>query len=140
LGGLQTALEWAGELGNERILLLACDLPLVTPALIGRILHEWPPGVHAVVPESPGPLGYEPLCAGYGVAGLPLLEAVIRSGGRSMESGLEALGAHRIPLNRMGNEEELAVAFTNVNHVDRADEVEKILRLGTARGGEATGS
>ncbi|MBT8396516.1 MAG: molybdenum cofactor guanylyltransferase [Gemmatimonadetes bacterium] len=135
LGGLQTALEWAGEMGHERVMALACDLPMVTPELIGRILDEWPHGVHAIVPESPGPLGYEPLCAGYEVAGLPLLEAAIRAGGRSMESGLEALGALRVPRDRLGTEEEVRIAFTNVNDRKRAREVEKMLRAGVSRWG-----
>ncbi len=136
IGGLETALAWAEELGHPRILLLACDLPLLTSDLVGRLLREWPPGVHAVVPESPGPLGYEPLCAGFEVAGRPVLEKVIDKGGRSMERGLEALGFHRIPMERMGTKEELERAFTNVNHAEGMAEVERLLQTGApARNG-----
>ena len=49
-----------------------------------------------------------------------------------MESGLKAMGAHRVPMGLLGRYEELELAFTNVNQVDRAAEVEKILRAAAA--------
>ncbi len=128
LGGLSTALTWAQEEGREGVFLLACDLPLVTQDLVGRILRRWPVDVLAVVPGSPGPLGFEPLCAGYRVRGLPGVEEVIRTGKRSMEDALTKLGAHRIPSADLGSPEILALAFTNVNTVDMAGWVEGTLR------------
>jgi molybdopterin-guanine dinucleotide biosynthesis protein A len=127
LGGLHTALSWAREDGRTSVFLLACDLPLVGGDLIGRILGSWPAGVRAVVPGSHGPLGFEPLCAGYEVSGLPELESLIESGRRSMESALELMGAYHVPPASLGDPEELALAFTNVNTVDTARWVEGAL-------------
>lgn len=127
LGGLQTALTWAGEEGREGVFLLACDLPLVTDRLVGRVLAEWPKGFHAAVPDSFGPLGFEPLCAGYEVQGLPHLEEPIRTGRRSMENALANMESLRIPTPRLGSREELELAFTNVNTVDMARRAEELL-------------
>ena len=132
LGGLHTALEWAGELGLERIFLLACDLPLVPADLVGQILEDWPPHVPASVPVSPGPLGFEPLCAGYSVEGLPAAEKVAQSSDRSMARLLEEMGAKPVQLepqrlNPRWTKEDLTLAFTNVNTRDEARRAESLL-------------
>lgn len=130
LGGLHTALTWAREEGRGGVLLLACDLPLVTGELVGRILRRWPSDALAVVPGSHGPLGFEPLCAGYDVRGLPEVEQLIGSGQRSMEAALNRMKAVRIPPSELGSEEELAQAFTNLNTEDAAGWAEGILLKG----------
>ncbi|MFH1764986.1 MAG: molybdenum cofactor guanylyltransferase [Gemmatimonadota bacterium] len=128
LGGLHAGLSWAREEGREGLFLLACDLPLVTGELVGRILGSWPEDSLAVVPGSRGPLGFEPLCAGYDAAGLQGLEALIETGKRSMESALTQMGTFRIRPTELGSREELAVAFTNVNTLDTARWAENVLR------------
>lgn len=127
LGGLHTALAWAREEGMDGVFLLACDLPLVRPGLVERILRRWPPGSMAVVPGSHGPLGCEPLCAAYDVGGLPVLEELLREGHRTMEGALSALGAHIIPPQELGSPEEVSLAFTNVNTVEEARVAERSL-------------
>jgi molybdopterin-guanine dinucleotide biosynthesis protein MobB len=128
LGGLQTALAWAREEGREGIFLLACDLPLVTGELVGRILRRWPPDAAAAVPGSHGPLGLEPLCGGYAVSGIPALEELLQGGARAMDMALDTLGAHRIPRAELGSRDALAVAFTNVNTREMAQLAEGVLR------------
>ena len=128
LRGLHTALAWAREEGREGIFLLACDLPLVTGELVGRILRRWPEGAAAAVPGSHSPLGFEPLCAGYAVAALPVLEELLEAGVRAMDRALDALGAHRIPQKELGSRDALAVAFTNVNTREMARLAEGVLR------------
>ena len=128
VGGLYSALTWAEEKGRDGVFLLACDLPLVSSELVGRIIRRWGAGPPAVVPESPGPLGFEPLCGGYGVGGLPSLEKLLSTSKRSMEDALLAMGGHRIPITEMGTVEELALAFTNVNTIDTAGMVQRLLR------------
>src|SRR4051812_32491665 len=63
LGGLYTALLHAR---HDRVLVLACDLPFVSAALLSRLAAEFGTGepVDAVVPRSAR--GLEPLCAVYG--------------------------------------------------------------------------
>jgi molybdopterin-guanine dinucleotide biosynthesis protein A len=128
LGGLHTALTWAKDEGQVGVFLLACDLPLVTGELVGRILRKWPSDSRAAVPGSHGPLGFEPLCGGYEVRGLPGLEELIRTGKRSMESALNQMGSYRIPPGELGTQEELALAFTNVNTLEMAHRAEGFLR------------
>ena len=62
LGGLYTALV---DAAHDRVLILACDLPFVTAALLERLVTESGTGqeVDAVVPRSGR--GLEPLCALY---------------------------------------------------------------------------
>jgi len=62
LGGLYSALL---DAAHERVLILACDLPFVTAALLQRLVEESGTGqeIDAVVPRSAR--GLEPLCALY---------------------------------------------------------------------------
>jgi molybdopterin-guanine dinucleotide biosynthesis protein A len=66
LGGLYTALV---DAAHQRVLILACDLPFVTPALLHRLAAESDSpeqvdrAIDAVVPRSAR--GLEPLCALY---------------------------------------------------------------------------
>ena len=62
LGGLYSALL---DATHDRMLILACDLPFVTPALLQRLAEESGTGaeIDAVVPRSAR--GLEPLCALY---------------------------------------------------------------------------
>ena len=60
LGGIYTALS---EAAGDHVLVLACDLPFVSRALLGRLL-ELADGRHdVVVPRTPD--GLQPLCAVY---------------------------------------------------------------------------
>jgi molybdenum cofactor guanylyltransferase len=60
LGGLYTALA---EARCDVVLVIACDMPFVTRALLARLLTELRPEDDAVVPRSTR--GLEPLCAVY---------------------------------------------------------------------------
>jgi len=64
LGGLHAALL---DAAHDRVVVLACDLPFVTAALLERLLVEFGSGeaIDAVVPRSAR--GVEPLCAVYAV-------------------------------------------------------------------------
>ena len=63
LGGIYTAVC----AGTDPVLVVAWDMPLLTPGLL-RALAAGAEGYDAFVPESRGPLGVEPLCAVYGPA------------------------------------------------------------------------
>jgi molybdopterin-guanine dinucleotide biosynthesis protein A len=64
LGGVYTALA---DAHHDRVVILACDLPFVTAALLERLVSEFGTGqeIDAVVPRSSR--GLEPLCAVYAV-------------------------------------------------------------------------
>ncbi len=127
LGGLATALWWAHEEGLEGAFVLACDLPLVGEELVGAILGRWPEGTAAVVPESPGSGGFEPLCAAFSVECLPAVEARLASGRRSMKGLAEAVEAWRVPAGDLAEPEALALALTNVNTRAEAARAEALL-------------
>lgn len=80
LGGLCTALQHAS---TPALLLLACDLPFLTPRFL-RFLIESLGGHQAAVPQSPE--GLQPLCAVYTHSCLPAVEAALGQGERRMHA------------------------------------------------------
>ncbi|MDW7711398.1 MAG: molybdenum cofactor guanylyltransferase [Deferrisomatales bacterium] len=77
LGGVATAVAGAKQAGEEAVLCVACDMPLLEPALL-RHLWQASPGWDVVVPRVAE--GYEPLCAVYRPSVLPFLEEEIARG------------------------------------------------------------
>jgi len=128
LGGLITALEWAREMRLRGAFILGCDMPLVDADLIGRILDFRGTRKGALVPESQGPLGMEPLCAAYGLDCLGPARELARSGIRSMKALLDGFDFDLVPLEDLGKPEEVALAFTNVNTIADGRKVEEVLR------------
>jgi molybdopterin-guanine dinucleotide biosynthesis protein A len=140
LGGLITALEWATDLRLGGAFILGCDMPLVNAGIVGRILRLPRSRKKARVPASRGPLGMEPLCAAYDVECLGPARELVRSGTRSMRGLLDTLDFDLVPLEEMGDPEEVARAFTNVNTVSegrRIDEVFRARAMGPSRAGRA---
>ena len=83
LGGIYTAVVEA----PAPVVCVAWDMPFVTPALVARLaagVERW----DVFLPESDGPRGVEPLCAGYGPGCATAIE-------RSLDAGdLRATGFH----------------------------------------------
>ncbi|HEX2080425.1 MAG TPA: molybdenum cofactor guanylyltransferase, partial [Longimicrobium sp.] len=78
LGGIHTALRWAAERGRSGALVVACDMPWITAELLRTIAERAASSeADAVVPESGGRRGVEPLCAWYSVRCLPHVERMI---------------------------------------------------------------
>ena len=71
LGGLYTGLKKAK---NNRIILLACDMPFVTEALMRRIA-SYPFEGNALLPIAHG--RQQPICAVYSTSLIPLIEEFI---------------------------------------------------------------
>jgi molybdopterin-guanine dinucleotide biosynthesis protein A len=85
LAGLHTALTVAAP---AAVLLLAGDLPFLTPAFLAFLVQlrsGWP----AVVPQSPR--GLQPLCAVYGPECLPAVTAALDRGDRRAQALAEQL-------------------------------------------------
>jgi molybdopterin-guanine dinucleotide biosynthesis protein A len=68
----------------DRLVLLACDLPFVEPAVI-RLLAEWP-GRPTVVPVVDDRLQYA--CARYGAGALDRAERALANGDRSLRASI----------------------------------------------------
>lgn len=110
LGGLEAALRAARDGGFDGVLLVACDLPLLTPELLRRVTSALD-GHPAAAPQREAG-GVEPLCAAYGVATLPEVEVRLQGDDRSLHALFRAVGGHVIPWWRLGAP---GAAFLNVN-------------------------
>lgn len=115
LGGIETALAWAEEEGRPGALCLACDLPFIAPALLEHLLRRAAGGAEAVVPESGGRRGVEPLCGFYSTAALPAIRAALEAGEQSVFRVLEALRTERVPLAEVQRFGAPDVLFLNLN-------------------------
>lgn len=135
LAGLEAALERARALGRDGVLLVACDLPLVTGELFGALLaraadppeegERGPP--HAVLPESGGPVGIEPLCAWYAPGALGPVRALLDRGERSMEGAVAALRVRRLSAEAVRELAPPGELFLNVNTPEERRRAEAIL-------------
>jgi len=124
IGGLWTALQWARERGDDGVLLLGCDMPLVSEALLRTVLG-WSDAAPAVVPlASDGP---EPLCALYRVSCASTVEDRIHSEDRSLHGLAEAVGAVFIGEDVIAEVTDPKIGFLNVNTVRERDRAEGFL-------------
>jgi len=134
IGGLWTALQWASERGDDGVLLLGCDMPLVNEALVRAIL-DWDDAAPAVVPI--GSEGPEPLCALYRSTCVPEVERRLHSDDRSLRGLAKALGAAFIGEDAVARVADAQTTFLNVNTVRERDRAEALLE---ARGLRASAS
>ena len=134
IGGLWTALQWASERGDDGVLLLGCDMPLVNEALVRAIL-DWDDAAPAVVPV--GSEGPEPLCALYRSTCVPEVERRLHSDDRSLRGLAKALGAAFIGEDAVARVADAQTTFLNVNTVRERDRAEALLE---ARGLRASAS
>ncbi len=124
IGGLWTALQWASERGDDGVLLLGCDMPLVSEDLLRTIL-AWSDVAPAVVPV--GPEGPEPLCALYRSTCTPEVERMLHSDDRSLRGLAEAVGAAFIGEDAVARVADAQTTFLNVNTVQERDRAEDLL-------------
>lgn len=109
LAGLAAVLAHARQHLRERVLVLACDMPDVSPTLLARLL-ERAHRTDADLCLPCGPTGDEPLCAVVHVRALPAVRAALARGERRMDSFHGALSVERLAL---GAEERTSVANLN---------------------------
>jgi molybdopterin-guanine dinucleotide biosynthesis protein A len=123
LGGIHTAVT----AGAGPVLCVAWDLPFV-PVTLLRALVAGLAGRDALLPESDGRRGVEPLCAVYGPACGPAIERQVAAG------DLRAIGFHddvrvgRLPLARVREFGEPDIMFFNVNQPEDLERAEALWR------------
>ena len=83
LGGLATALRYAS---NDHLLLVACDLPALTPRALQHVMIELGNATDAVVPKHDGLI--EPLSAVYHRRCLPVFKRCVDDGVLKMSDAL----------------------------------------------------
>jgi molybdopterin-guanine dinucleotide biosynthesis protein A len=110
LVGIHTSLTYA----SQNVLVVAWDMPFVSPALLQLIRDRAYDAALAVIPE--GPSGPEPFCALYTRDCLPIIEGALDDGDLRLSQMIACLPKiERIPIRdveRFGDPSEL---FFNVN-------------------------
>jgi len=123
LGGLDAALAEADALGLDGVLLVACDLPLISADVVGCIV--------AALGEAPAaaparePAGVEPLCAVYRRAVHPIVQARLGDADRSLHALFRAVGGVVVPASGLGV--DVGSSFLNVNTPADRDRAEATL-------------
>jgi molybdopterin-guanine dinucleotide biosynthesis protein MobB len=119
LGGIHTALRWAAERGRPGALVVACDMPWISAHLLRMIADRAAStSADAVVPESGGRRGIEPLCAWYSVRCLPRVERRIGQGERRVHRLIEQISTDVIAVDDVRRAGDPGILFLNVNTVD----------------------
>ena len=106
------------------MLLLGCDMPLVSEAMVGTVL-SWSARATVVVPM--GSEGPEPLCALYRLACASEVERRLRSEDRSLRGLVGAIGPVFIGEEAVAEVSDPRVAFLNVNTAEDRDRAETLL-------------
>lgn len=128
LAGIDAALAWALERKAAGVVAVACDMPFVSHALLSHMLERADlNGADAVLPESHGPRGVEPLTAFYRVTCLPSIAAAVARGDNRLIGFHRDIRVERIPLEvvRMFGDPDLM--FMNMNTPADRDRAEAIL-------------
>lgn len=116
LGGIRRALSWAKEEERAGALCVACDMPFVSPALLRLILaRAEEASAAAVVPESGGRRGMEPLCAWYSVDCISAIDGMIARGEGSVTGLIGRVAEVRVPRAEVARLGDPDVLFLNVN-------------------------
>ncbi len=109
LGGLVTGLHYTG---GEHAAAVGCDMPHLQPDLL-RLLDAECRGYEAAVPVVDGRM--QPICAVYARSAAPRLEALFRSGCRSVQEAVRALNVHLVDEERLRAADPELCSFRNVN-------------------------
>ena len=117
LGGLDAALDAARE---DPLVLLACDMPFVTAALV-RHLVALASDADAVVPRTER--GYHPLCATYTRACRPAIEARLRAKRLTMIDWLDDVALRVVTGVELGAFGDPHRLLANVNTPAEYDEI-----------------
>lgn len=109
LGGIGTGI---GAASHERVLVVACDMPFLRPAMLGHLI-ERADGVDAVVPRVGGE--YETLHALYTKACLAPIERALAAGKMRVVSFFEDVRVRVVDEDELRPFDPDLRCFTNVN-------------------------
>jgi molybdopterin-guanine dinucleotide biosynthesis protein A len=119
LGGLHAALWHA----RAPVVVVAWDMPFVTPALLHALRALGDAGARAALPRHPD--GHpEPLCAYYDAACVHDAERLLRAGERRASALADAVGAAVLdgaPLAALGDPRTLLASVNSPDDLARAD-------------------
>ncbi len=113
LGGIQTAVAWADEEGCRGAVVVACDMPFLSPGLIELLAENT--GDDIVAPASESRRGLEPLCAFYGVRCREAIDRALARGDRHVVSFFPEVRSRTLPLDVVRGFGDPGLLFLNVN-------------------------
>lgn len=124
LGGLYTALRHSS---TPALLLLACDLPFLTPEFL-RFLVESLGQHQAAVPQNPE--GLHPLCAAYAASCLPAVERLLSQGERRMYTLCHQLDLRVLSPEKWQPFDPHGLLFSNLNTPEEYERAQALLGAG----------
>lgn len=128
LGGILTAVRMA----PAPVVVVAWDMPFVPAGLIRELADRLRDGdavlADAVLPESEGPRGLEPLCAAYGPAVAPAIDRALARGDRRAVAFHDDVVLRRMPLAQVARHGPPARSFFNVNTPEDLERAEELWR------------
>jgi molybdopterin-guanine dinucleotide biosynthesis protein A len=110
LGGLATALH---HTATSHLLLLACDMPNLTPPLLQYLVDQPRASNGVIIPEDKK--GLQPLCAVYSRSILPLAEDAIEQGQLSMQTFVGKIDVRVVNKEKWAPQSEVHDPFANFN-------------------------
>ena len=97
LRGFAAGLQYVKQ---EWVLLLACDLPLLTASVVKQWCQSLPTVSSSAIAFLPSSnKGWEPLCGFYRRSCLPLLKTYLEGGGQSFQSWLSSHIVQELPIS-----------------------------------------
>lgn len=128
LGGFDAALAWAAERGFSGIFAVACDMPFLSSDLLMALAQlAMDTGADAVLPESNGPRGVEPLTAYYSVSCIPAISAAAARGDNRLIGFHSDIHMERLPLVQVRTFGDPDTMFMNMNTPEDRVRVESLL-------------
>lgn len=124
LGGIYSALDHSR---HELCVILACDMPFISRALIDRLILEIE-GFDVAIPDL-GEDNLEPFRAVYRLTCIGPVEAGIRAGKRRAVSFLPEVSVKRIPRSVLLDLDPKLRTFLNINTPGDLTEIEAITRV-----------
>ncbi len=129
LGGIYSGLA---ACAHEYALVVACDMPLLNPALLAAMLAR-PRDYDLLVPRSPRPgaarnnLDVEPLHAIYSKACLEPMREALETGRRQIAAFFPAVRVAYLEPEEIARHDPHGHSFLNVNTAEQMAEVERLL-------------
>lgn len=96
----------------DRAFVVACDMPLLSADIIGRICTDSDRG-DVVIPQ--GQSGLEPLHALYAKSCVPAIESVLDRGDRRIVGFFPQVAVHQIPREDLASLDPEGISFRNIN-------------------------
>lgn len=127
LGGIYTAASWAEEEGCRGAVVVACDMPFLSAALLKKI-GEVAESDEVVAPESESWRGMEPLCAFYGTRCREAIEQALARGDRHVISFFPDVRLRLIPRDQVAAFGDPDLLFLNVNSPEDREQADDAAR------------